>query len=505
MKTKKLISAILSAVLLTTAICADIYAVETTTEATTEATTEEPSVIVNNADSSVTLSIGARACILIDADSGTVIYSKNPDERLYPASITKILTTYLACVNGNMDDTVTFSHNAVYNIGAGSSIIGMNEGEQIKFKDALYGIMLESANEVCMAIAEHIDGSVDKFVERMNNQVAEWGLTNTHFANPHGFHDDNHYTTAADMAQIAYHAIQNEDFAKIWGTVTYTIPATNLAVERNLNNKDKMLRPTSPYYYEYLKGGKTGFTDEARNTLVSYAERDGMRLISVVMKDSGYEAAYTDSKTLLEYGFGQYANVEVYSGGYSDRIPVYQSYDGLDYSVGNVSIAADGKVSAKLPKFVTSENTTTRAELDSAVKAPVEAGTKVGTLSILYNGNVVGTTDILTTEAVSGVSEQQLMFKSFWNSNGHYVILSLKVMAVALLVMLILLILLYIRGSVIRSRKRKRRLASSNRRPVKKNGKSGLKSSKELKRKSGNKTAKKSSTGANKKSSNTSK
>lgn len=456
----KFISAMLAAALLSVTVPAvHTFAETTSVEQSTEATTEAPSIIVNNADGS-TIPVTARACMLLDASTGTVIYSKNADEKLYPASITKILTTYLACENGNMSDTITFSHNAIFNIGPGSSHIGMKEGEQINFKDALYGIMLASANEVCMAVAEHIDGSVDKFVERMNKQVADWGLKDTHFANPHGFHDENHYTTAHDMAFIAYHAVQNEQFSQIWGTATYKIPATNLSEERPLSNKDKMIRPTSNYYYQYIKGGKTGFHDDAKNTLVSYAEKDGIKLISVVMKDDGYEAAYTDSKNLLDYGFNQFSDVEIYKGDYTSTADIYQSYKGLDYNIGKIKVSAPTTATAKLPKFLTADKMTVEPVIDKAVYAPIDEGKEIGSLNVIYDGNTIASVPLQTAQSYKPESTLKLCFRHNWNSWGHYVILALKVMIISLILLVTIFIALYIRGLSIRSRKRKRRAAA---------------------------------------------
>ena len=264
-------------------------------DATTETTTEGTGVGENKtgvvSPEGTQLDIAAEACILIDADTGIILYEKNSHERLYPASITKVLTTLLAVEYGKFDETVTHSHNAVFGIGYGSSHIGMDEGEEVNFRDALYGILLESANEVCMAIAEHIDGDVDTFVEHMNTRAKELGAKDTHFANPHGFHDDNHYTTAYDMSLFVRAAVSNPDFLEIFSTVDHTIPATNKNVERPLHNKDRMMRPTSEYYYENIIGGKTGYTTEAGNTLVTYAGKDDIKLITVVMNDPG--AQYT--------------------------------------------------------------------------------------------------------------------------------------------------------------------------------------------------------------------
>ena len=217
----------------------------------------------------------------MDLDSGTFLYSKNMDVTKYPASITKILTTLIAIEHSRPSEKVTFSENAVYGIEQGSSNIGIRLGENLTMEDCLYGMMLESANEVCVAVAEHISGSVDAFVELMNQKAASLGCTNTHFTNPNGLPDENHYTTAHDMALIAQAAYNNATFRKVCQTTTYCIGTTNKCGEKRwLSNHHKML-PDRDYTYEGCTGGKTGFTQVALNTLVTYAERDGRRLVCV--------------------------------------------------------------------------------------------------------------------------------------------------------------------------------------------------------------------------------
>ena len=446
-----------------TTFFSNIYAQPTSVvETTTEATTEEPSVINNYADSSKVLNIDARGAILIDANTGVTIYEKNSHEKLYPASITKIMTAYLACKYGKFDD--------IYGIGQGSSIIGIKEGEQISFLDGLYGIMMESANEVCMMVAEHIDGTVEKFVERMNKQAQDWGCKDTHFNNPHGFHDVNHYTTPYDMSLIAYNAIKDENFSKIWGTVDHTIPATNKSPQRFLHNKDKMLKPTSDYYYQYAIGGKTGFHDDAKNTLVTCAEKDGVKLISVVMKANGYNQAYTDSKTLLDYGFSVYKDNKVYTGGtYTDKIPVYQNYLSEDYNVGELNVTVAGDVSAKLPSFVSAKDVKTKAVIiyskdnnDKKIYAPIKEGDKVGTMEFTYKDKTIATADITASNTVEAKSDKQLAEMKLINNVKSFLHMILNALIFIIPVVIIIIILLVVRNNINKKKKKKRRKKSSH-------------------------------------------
>ena len=452
-----------------TTFFSNIYAQPTSVvETTTEATTEEPSVINNYADSSKVLNIDARGAILIDANTGVTIYEKNSHEKLYPASITKIMTAYLACKYGKFDDTLTASHNAIYGIGQGSSIIGIKEGEQISFLDGLYGIMMESANEVCMMVAEHIDGTVEKFVERMNKQAQDWGCKDTHFNNPHGFHDVDHYTTPYDMSLIAFNAIKDENFSKIWGTVDHTIPANNKSPQRFLHNKDKMLKPTSDYYYQYAIGGKTGFHDDAKNTLVTCAEKDGVKLISVVMKANGYNQAYTDSKTLLDYGFSVYKDNKVYTAGtYTDKIPVYQTYLSEDYNVGELNVTVAGDVSAKLPSFVSANDVKTKAVIDygkdnnaNKIYAPIKEGDKVGTMEFTYKDKTIATADITASNSVESKSDKQLAEMKLINNVKSVLHTILNALIFIIPVVIIIIILLVVRNNIHKKKKKKRRKKS---------------------------------------------
>jgi D-alanyl-D-alanine carboxypeptidase len=381
-------------------------ATEVTTQAATEATT---ATATDTAGTDTSVTVNAEACILIDAETGVILYEKNSHEKLYPASITKVMTTLLACENGNFDDTITFSHNAVFNIGEGSSHIGIDEGEQLNFKDALYGILLASANEVCMGVAEHIDGTVEAFVDRMNAKAKELGCEDTHFANPHGFHDPDHYTTCYDMSLIVKAAVQNEKFLEIFSTVDHTIPATNKNVERYLHNKDKMMRPTSPYYYENIIGGKTGYHDQALNTLVTYAGKDDVKLITVVMKDQGAALAYADTKTLMEYGFSLYEDKTLLTAdNFSTEIPVIQPYKDEINELGNVTLKPASDFSANVPNFINASDLKLEPNLPENMQAPVEVGASVGTLDIYYGDYQLGSVELVTSTGLDAIPQSEL-------------------------------------------------------------------------------------------------
>lgn len=342
-------------------------------------------------DAPETLSPGV---ILMEESTGTILYEKNSDEAHYPASITKIMTTLLALENGNLSDMVTFSDDAINNTeGSG---IARDYGEQMTLEQCLYGVMLESANECAYAVAEHVGGTVENFVDMMNAKAKELGCTNTHFANPHGLQDENHYTTAHDMALIAQAAYQNETFRIIIGTKMYTIPPTNKHAEETvLRNHHDMLctyhNANRKYLYPYCVGGKTGYTATANSTLVTYAEKDGMTLICVVMNTQSPNQ-FIDTVNLFDYAFDnfQVLNVAENDTDYSAETTVDNG--NLDNIAPFVELDKDAVI--VLPKTAEFSDTSSSVEYNDS--DPEIAGSIMYT----YAGRNVGKADIKTTGVV---------------------------------------------------------------------------------------------------------
>lgn len=342
-------------------------------------------------DAPETLSPGV---ILMEESTGTILYEKNMDEAHYPASITKIMTTLLALENGNLSDMVTFSDDAINNTeGSG---IARDYGEQMTLEQCLYGVMLESANECAYAVAEHVGGTVENFVDMMNAKAKELGCTNTHFANPHGLQDENHYTTAHDMALIAQAAYQNETFRIIIGTKMYTIPPTNKHAEETvLRNHHDMLctyhNANRKYLYPYCVGGKTGYTATANSTLVTYAEKDGMTLICVVM-DTQSPNQFIDTVNLFDYAFDnfQVLNVAENDTDYSAETTVDNG------NLDNIApfVELDKEAVIVLPKTAEFSDTSSSVEYNDS--DPEIAGS----ITYTYAGRNVGKADIKTTGVV---------------------------------------------------------------------------------------------------------
>lgn len=250
--------------------------------------------------------------VLMEASTGQVLFDKGMDEIRYPASTTKIMTTLLILENiEDLSQTVTFTDVITPDLEPGNSTINAQVGEQLTIEQCLYAIMLASANEVCTQMAVYVAGSVENFVSMMNQRASQLGCQNTHFVNANGLPDPNHYTTAHDLALILAAAIQNEDFCRISGSATYTIPATNMTSSpRNLENSNALIND-SEYHYDGVIAGKTGHTEAAKNTLVTAAARDGMTLVCVVLRSDG-ENRFIDTVSLFNYGFENFHLSPVY-------------------------------------------------------------------------------------------------------------------------------------------------------------------------------------------------
>lgn len=254
--------------------------------------------------------IEADGGIVIDADTGTVLYGTNIHEQYFPASITKILTALVVIENCDLDEVVTFSHNAVYNVEANSSNMGMDTGDKLTVRECLYGLMLKSANEAGNALAEHVAGSIEDFSVMLNDKAQQLGCRNSNFVNPSGLNNPEHKTTAYDMALISKAAFENKVFVEIDSALYYDISPTKRFPEGfRVYPHHKMMKKNESVYYPGVIGGKTGYTSLAGNTLVTCAERDGVKLIAVIL--NGHQTHYTDTKILLDFGFKYFQSIPV--------------------------------------------------------------------------------------------------------------------------------------------------------------------------------------------------
>jgi len=249
----------------------------------------------------------SRAVVLIDAETGQVLYQRNMYAVMAPASVTKIITALLVVECADPDEVVLVTASALDIDEPESTNIELAPGEEMTVADALYALMLASANDVANVLAEYIMGTQGAFAELMTRRAQELGAHSSHFANPHGLDQEGHYTTAYDLALITRAAIQNEAFLRYFGTAEHTIPATNLHASRALHNYHLMLLPSQDQYDETVLGGKVGFTDDAQHTMSTVAVRDGRTLICVVLNSPYYLDKYADTAALFDFGFGSFS------------------------------------------------------------------------------------------------------------------------------------------------------------------------------------------------------
>lgn len=256
--------------------------------------------------------VDAPSAILMDATTGFVLYSKNAtkseDKKYYPASMTKVMTALIAIENGSMDDVITFSDNSINGIPSDATMAGFSAGDTATLDEVLCGLFMASGADSAVAIAEHYGGDVDSFVQMMNTKAQQLGCLDTHFVNPHGLHDANHYTTSYDMALIMREAIRYEDFRNVIGRMTCKIvnnsdTGTNVEHEIELKNRSALLSEGNENYYEFAEGSKTGHTNAAKYTLVSYASKNNETLICVVMEEDNFDNSYSDHRRLYEWGY----------------------------------------------------------------------------------------------------------------------------------------------------------------------------------------------------------
>ena len=373
------------------------------------------------------LELSGEGAILIDRDTGQILYEKNPHMKLQPASTTKIMTGILAIEKGNMNDIATIDEEVV-NLTDGSHI-ALEPGEQIKFEDLLNALLIESANDAALAIAKHISGSIDEFVKLMNAKAKEIGALNTNFVNPNGLPDENHVTTAYDLSLMAKYAMENDTFRQIVCNYTYTIPETNKKNEtRYLKSANRLLYSNQkinvdgkmvPIKYEGVNGIKTGYTVAAQNCLVASAERGNQRLIAVVLKANGREV-YADIHKLLNYGFNNYEKATIaFKDQFINNIDII---DGVSPLVAGI---LKDNLCVSIPKG-SLDKIDKKIFIDDDIEAPVEKDQVLGKVEYYLEGQFLGQADIISTLSVDKNLKVDAVNKIF--SKWYIFVIALLVM-----------------------------------------------------------------------------
>lgn len=366
------------------------------------------------ADYGCTVETSSSNVYVENLDTGTVVYEKNIDEKVPPASLTKIMTYIVVAENiPDFENTkVTVTDSALANLDPESSVMGLKGyiGQDFTVLDLLYGLMLPSGNDAALVLADYIgDGNIDNFVEMMNRKAAQLGCKSTHFVNPHGLYESAHYSTARDLSVITKYAMEKPYFKEITSKATYHAQGMTESIETT----NYLLDPYHPeYYYEYATGIKTGYTDEAGKCLISTAEKDGYNYLCIALgspysfaEDVNY--AMLESKELYEWAFNNISSVELLSSSeVIDRLPV-------EFVWGNVFVLAmpDGGVNALLPNNYDKSLVTTEVDLPEYVRAPVEMNEVLGTISVYYDGELVGTTNLVSKEEIKRDQSNYLMHR----------------------------------------------------------------------------------------------
>ena len=390
----------------------------------------------------------SKAVYLENLNTGTVVYEKDSGQKMYPASTTKIMTFIITAENvSDLDSTkVTIEQEVIDGLDPESTVMGLAQhvGEQVSVRDLLYGLMLPSGNDAALVLADHIGGGIEGFAEKMNAKAAELGCKDTHFANPHGLYDPDHYTTARDMALIARHAMTITSFMEICNTVSYT--PNGFEPLRNTNFMIDSEAMGGMYYYEYTEGIKTGYLDEAGKCLVTSSDKDGDKYLCVCFgADYDYEEnvnyAMLDTAKLYKQAYENLGVQTVY--GANDSVTSVDVKNARDKRT--LGAIPQKEISAFLPKNYDKNKLKTEINCPQQIEAPVKKGDVLGTVSVKYEDLDLGSTNLLAAEDIeSDVSSAEKFVK---DNLTLIIVIAAAVLIIALLIILI---------TVLSSRKRRK-------------------------------------------------
>lgn len=396
---------------------------------------------VSAADFGCTVDTVSKSIYMENLDTGTVVYEKNADEKLPPASLTKMMTYIVVCENvPDLENTkVEITEESLDGLDPESSVMGLTGyiGEEFSVLDLLYGLMIPSGNDAALVLANYVgNGSVQNFVDMMNSKSGQLGCKSTHFVNPHGLYDSNHYSTARDLALIAKYASEKPFFNEIESKSLYTVKG----MDSPLETTNYMIDPDySDYYYPYVEGGKTGYTDEAGKCLASTAKKDDYRYMCIALgapysfsEDINY--AMLDTKEMYEWAFNNIAFVKLVSVGEVVRkLPV-------EFKWGDVfsNAVTESDIKALLPLEHDESLIKTEIELPDSVRATVEKGQVLGKASVYYNDEFVGSTNIVANETIERDESNYLMHR-FIGFVVEHILLIVIITCVVIIVMAVLI------------------------------------------------------------------
>lgn len=406
----------------------------------------------------------ARAVVMYELNSGTMLYTWNPDAKIYPTSMVKMMTALVALEKGNLDDEVTVTRKVLDELPIGIVSAGLKYNEVISLRDLLYCTMVASANDASIVIANHIAGSTADFVQMMNEKAAQIGCKGTHYSDVNGLHNENTYTTARDICRLIEVALQNEIFREMFEAATYTVPATNKSEERKITTTNHMMNENNRKYYDArVTGGKTGATDEGGRCLALTAEVDDMQILCVVMgaqptmaEDGTISAhgSFEESKILLDYAFKTYEPRQVFFSG--QTVTQYPVING-EHDVVTQPAAS---IMTILPRDLDdSQITWVHQQTQSNITAPVQQGDKIGVIQAWYGDKCLAQTDLVAMNHVPQYQAPIIPEKPQTQGGGNGWLIALWIIGgIVLVVALAFLALISVRSvRVMNHRRRSRR------------------------------------------------
>ena len=379
------------------------------------------------------------AAMVISLDTGDVLYAKNHTERLYPASITKLMTAIVMVENIDDLDNTYMTYTKTANnliLGTGSVVYNLNIGEKMKAREALASLLITSHGDTAYMIAEHVGGTIENFVDMMNKKAEEMGLSNTHFVNPVGLHDDEHFTTAEDIYVFAKYAFEIDVIKEMASKATYKMEATNVHGERTIANSNLLINPNSNVYYEPAICGKTGFTDEAGRCLVSVASNGVYNYMAIVLNaktQNGKRYDFIDSENIFRWAF----NTFEYKTVLEPSTPVDEVKVNLSSDADHVSVVLEGGLKSLLPKDADLSTVQIKTNLFAEeINAPVQKGAVLGTADIYYAEEKIGTINLIAANGVESdkfkvfVEDAKTVSKNFFTSTIMKVFYALVIIVV---------------------------------------------------------------------------
>lgn len=393
-----------------------------------------------------------KSAILMEKDTKAIVYGKNINEKLYPASITKIMTALLAVEKLNLTDTITFTGEMLEGLPYDAARQGVVAGETMTVEDCLYSLLLRSNNDIGVALAYVMAGSEEEFGKMMTDRAKEMGAVNTNFVNSTGLHDENHYTTAYDMAVITAEAMNNPTFAKIWSTSEYTLSATNITESFSIWHRHNMLVEGRVDYYPFATGGKTGYTDQAGRTLVTSAKNEGTEYIAVIMYTTN-ELVFNDTKELFNYGFSNFRKVsikdnEIRFGLANDNAQVVDRIYG-----GDIAMFTMGEGEAIVPVNENISNLSYKVDMTKTN----EKG-HVAKITYTYNGNEIGSASVYVSEIYNSgtvISSSLEKYTEKKEKAAPEEIFSINIYLICAIIVVIIVIILILRAWIRYVKRRK--------------------------------------------------